>query len=74
MTIAHPLSITGIIMLIVGMIFIVISIIILISEQNKPKSAIIWVLMIIGLVMGTTGGVLLAIGLEKKDLKPLKPE
>ena len=63
---SSPLGIAGILLIIIGIIMAVIGVILLIANQNKPKEWYIWLLLIGGVVLGITGGILLAIALSQR--------
>lgn len=67
MALNSPLGISGIILIIIGIITAVIGVIILIANQNQPKGWYIWVLMIGGIVLGIIGGIMLAIALAQRN-------
>lgn len=61
---SSPMGIAGLLLIIVGIIMAVVGIILLIENQKKPKGWYIWLLLIGGLIIGITGGILLAFALS----------
>jgi flagellar basal body-associated protein FliL len=60
-TLASPIGMTGIFLIIIGLVMAVVGIILLIANQNSPKPWYIWFLLISGAVLGIIGGIILAV-------------
>lgn len=59
------LGTTSVLLISIGFILVVVGIVLLVGNQNKPKGWYIWFLLIIGIVMLLTGSVLLVLLLSK---------
>ena len=64
-----PIGMSGILLIVIGLVMTIIGIILLIVNQNKPKEWYIWLLLILGAVMGIVGGLILAIGFSNYENK-----
>ena len=60
-TLASPIGMTAILLIIIGLVMAVVGIILLIANQNSPKPWYIWFLLISGAVLGIIGGIILAV-------------
>jgi flagellar basal body-associated protein FliL len=60
-TLASPIGMTAIFLIIIGLVMAVVGIILLIANQNSPKPWYIWFLLISGAVLGIIGGIILAV-------------
>jgi len=60
-TLASPIGMTGICLIVIGVVMAIVGIILLIANQNHPKPWYIWFLLITGAVLGIIGGIILAI-------------
>ncbi len=60
-TLASPIGMAGICLIIIGVVMAIVGIILLIANQNHPKPWYIWFLLITGAVLGIIGGIILAI-------------
>ena len=65
--ISSPIGITGIGLIVVGLVMTIVGLIILIVNQNHPKEWYIWFLLITGAILGIIGGIILAIGFSKYE-------
>lgn len=70
--ITSPLGIFALVLLIIGVIMAIIGIIFIIARQNQTKEWWIWTLLIGGLVLAIFGGILLAVAMATYE--PPKPE
>lgn len=59
-----PIGIIGIIFIILGVIMSIIAITILILSRINSKPWYVWILLILGVLLGITGSIFLAIGLS----------
>jgi H+/Cl- antiporter ClcA len=62
-----PLGVSGIIMIVIGLIVALVGIIILVINQNKPKEWYMWLLAIVGLIAAIIGAILLAYALNRNS-------
>jgi hypothetical protein len=65
--ISSPIGITGIGLIVVGLVMTIVGLILLIVNQNHPKEWYIWFLLITGAILGIIGGIILAIGFSKYE-------
>jgi len=65
--ISTPIGLTGIGLIVIGLVMTIVGLILLIVNQNHPKEWYIWFLLITGAILGIIGGIILAIGFSKYE-------
>lgn len=63
--ITSSLGIAGILLTLIGVVMTIIGIILIIVNQNRDKPWYIWFLLIIGIIVGITGAIMMAVAITQ---------